>query len=176
MLQVTFPDGSVRTYGHSTSPLEIAAELGPRLAKAAVVAEVDGQEWDLTRPLPEAGAVALRILTRDDPHALRVMRHSAAHVMARAVMRIHDGVQLAFGPTIENGFYYDFQLEHALSDDDFPAIEAEMARIVEADEPFERIERPRDEAVATCRDLGQALKVEHIEDRSEEHTSELQSH
>ena len=86
------------------------------------------------------------------------------HVMARAVMRLFPGVQLAFGPTIENGFYYDFQLEHALSEEDFPRIEAEMAKIVKEDEAFERVEMDRREAVQLCRDLGQTLKVEHIED------------
>ncbi len=84
--------------------------------------------------------------------------------MARAVMRLFPGVQLAFGPTIENGFYYDFQLEHALSEEDFPRIEAEMAKIVKDDEAFERVEMDRREAIQLCKDLGQMLKVEHIED------------
>ena len=78
-------------------------------------------------------------------------------------MRLYDGVQLAFGPTVENGFYYDFQTERPLSEEDFPAIEAEMAKIVKDDEPFERLEMDRSEAVEFCRDLGQTLKVEHIE-------------
>ena len=81
------------------------------------------------------------------------MRHSCAHVMARAVMRIKKGVQLAFGPTIESGFYYDFEMEDPLTEDDFPAIEAEMKKIIEMDEPFERIERPREEALQVCRDM-----------------------
>ena len=83
--------------------------------------------------------------------------------MARAVMRLYDGIQLAFGPTVENGFYYDFQTERPLSEEDFPQIEAEMARIVKEDEPFERVEMDRGEALQFCKDLGQALKVEHIE-------------
>ena len=86
------------------------------------------------------------------------------HVMARAVMRLFEGVQLAFGPTVANGFYYDFQLQRPLSEADFPAIEAEMAKIVKEDEPFERIEEPRQRALEVCRDLGQSLKVEHIEE------------
>jgi threonyl-tRNA synthetase len=92
------------------------------------------------------------------------MRHSCAHVMARAVMRIKRGVQLAFGPTVESGFYYDFDMPEPLTEDDFPAIENEMRKIIELDEPFERIERPRSAAIQICRDLGQALKVEHIEE------------
>ncbi len=105
----------------------------------------------------------LKVIKRDH-QTLEVMRHSAAHVMARAVMRLFDGVQLAFGPTVDNGFYYDFELEHSISDEDFPGIEAEMARIIEDDEPFERVEMDRDEAIQFCKDLGQALKVEHIEE------------
>jgi threonyl-tRNA synthetase len=163
MLKVKLPDGSVKEYPHSVRPVDVAADIGPGLAKAALLAEVDGQQVDITTPLPEAGEVGLRLLTRKDPAALRVMRHSCAHVMARAVMRLYGGVQLAFGPTIDNGFYYDMDLPHKLSEEDFPAIEAEMARLIKADEAFERVEMPRDQAVALCQDLGQALKVEHIE-------------
>ena len=83
--------------------------------------------------------------------------------MARAVMRLYDGIQLAFGPTVENGYYYDFQTKLPLSEDDFPAIETEMAKIVKEDEPFERIEMDRGEAVQFCQDLGQSLKVEHLQ-------------
>ena len=90
------------------------------------------------------------------------MRHSCAHVMARAVMRLFGGVQLAFGPTIDNGFYYDFDLEHKLTEDDFPVIEAEMRKLVKMDEAFERIDVPRAEAIKICEDLKQTLKVEHI--------------
>jgi threonyl-tRNA synthetase len=144
-------------------PIDIAAELGPRLAKATLAAEVDGQVVGANEFLPAEGEVALRLLTAKDPEALDILRHSCAHVMARAVMRLFEGVQLAFGPTVTNGFYYDFQLEHALSEEDFPRIEAEMAQIIRQDEPFERVEMDRGEAVEFCRDLGQSLKVEHLE-------------
>ncbi len=97
------------------------------------------------------------------------MRHSCAHVMARAVMRLHEGVQLAFGPTVEGGFYYDFDLEQPLSESDFPAIEAEMAKIVKENEPFERIVEPRDKALQVCRDMQQQYKVEHITEGLGEH-------
>ncbi|HEX4415656.1 MAG TPA: threonine--tRNA ligase, partial [Lacipirellulaceae bacterium] len=107
--------------------------------------------------------VHLRLLTKKDPEALAVMRHSAAHVMAQAVMRLYEGVQLAFGPTTGTGFYYDMQLPHPISEEDFPKIEAEMQKIVKADERFERREVPRDEALALCRELKQDFKVEHIE-------------
>ena len=169
MLKVHLPDGSVREYAAPVRPLDIAAEIGPRLAKATVAAEVDGQLVGAEIPLAAEGEIRLRLLTDKDPPSLDVLRHSCAHVMARAVMRLFEGVQLAFGPTIENGFYYDFDLPHKLSEEDFPAIEAEMARIVREDEPFERFELPRGEAVALCGDLGQTLKVEHLESGLAEH-------
>ncbi|HEY4313790.1 MAG TPA: threonine--tRNA ligase [Pirellulales bacterium] len=163
MLKVKLPDGSVREYTRPVRPIDVAAEIGPRLAKATLAAEVDDQVVDTVSPLPVEGEVTLKLLTRKDPEALRIMRHSCAHVMARAVMRLFEGVQLAFGPTIENGFYYDFDLPHKLSEEDFPKIEAEMAKILKQDEEFERLEVPRAEAIKICRDLAQVLKVEHIE-------------
>jgi threonyl-tRNA synthetase len=163
MLQVKLPDGSVRKYTRPVRAIDVAEEIGPRLAKATLAAEVDGQVLDTVSPLPSEGAVSLKLLTRKDPEALRIMRHSCAHVMARAVMRLYEGVQLAFGPTIDNGFYYDLDLPHKLSEEDFPKIEAEMAKIITRDEEFERIEVPRAEAIKICRDLAQTLKVEHIE-------------
>ena len=163
LLTVILPDGSRKQYDRPVSAYDVAAEIGPGLAKAAVVAEVDGRPLDLHAPLPAAGEVSLRILTKKDPEALAVMRHSAAHVMAQAVMRLYDGVQLAFGPTTATGFYYDFDLPETISEEDFPKIEAEMHAIVKADERFERLDKPRDEALELCRELGQQFKVEHIE-------------
>jgi threonyl-tRNA synthetase len=163
MLKVTLPDGSVREYTRAVRPIDIAAEIGPGLAKATLAASVDGKVVGANVALPAEGAVSLRLLTKKDAEALAVMRHSCAHVMARAVMRLFPGVQLAFGPTIDNGFYYDFEMEHKLAEEDFPAIEAEMRKIVKANEPFERLEQLRGDALTICRDLGQTLKVEHIE-------------
>src|SRR6476660_331690 len=130
MLAVILPDGSRKQFDQAVSAYDVAASIGPGLAKAAIVAEVDGRQVDLRSPLPTDGEVSLRLLTKKDPQALAVMRHSAAHVMARAVMRLFDGVQLAFGPTTDNGFYYDFDLKRPIGEEDFPAIEAEMARII----------------------------------------------
>ena len=163
MLKVNLPDGSEKQFESQATPADVAADIGPGLVKAAVAAEVDGQVVGLDYRLPEEGAVALRILTKKDAEALGVMRHSCAHVMARAVMRLFDGVQLAFGPTIDGGFYYDFDLEHPLTEDDFADIEKEMAKIIKLNEPFERLEEPRDDAMKICRDLGQQYKIEHIE-------------
>ncbi|MFZ5830012.1 MAG: TGS domain-containing protein, partial [Planctomycetota bacterium] len=147
MVQVRLPDGSVKQFDRQVRPIDVAAEIGPRLAKATLAAVVDGQVLGADQPLPDDGEVSLRLLTAKDSEALDVMRHSCAHIMARAVMRLFDGVQLAFGPTVENGFYYDFQLKRPLSDEDFAAIEAEMAKIIAADEPFERVVVGRDEAL-----------------------------
>lgn len=141
------------------------------MAKATLAAQVDGQVVGADTPLPEDGEVTLRLLTGKDPEALKVMRHSCAHVMARAVMRLFEGVQLAFGPTVNNGFYYDFELKHPISEDDFARVESEMAKIIKEDEPFERLVEPRDRAIHLCQDLAQTLKVEHIEEGlSEEKT------
>ena len=171
MSQVRLPDGSEKQYDAPVTIGQIAADIGPGLAKAALAGKVDGKVVGLDYKIPKDGTYELRILTRKDPEALGVMRHSAAHVMARAVMRLHDGVRLAFGPTVEGGFYYDFDLDQPLSEEDFPAIEAEMKKIVAADEPFERIDETRDTALQICRDLGQNYKVEHIEDGLAEHDS-----
>jgi len=171
MLKVKLPDGSVREYSRPTRPIDVATEIGPGLAKATLAAQVDGKVVGANAPLPTDGEVSLRLLTKKDPEALAVMRHSAAHVMARAVMRLFDGVQLAFGPTTDSGFYYDFELARPLTEDDFGAIEGEMAKIIKLDEPFERLEEPRDKAVAICRDLGQALKVEHINEGLADHAT-----
>lgn len=163
MLAVRLPDESVIEFDSShVRPIDVASRIGPRLAKATVAAEVDGKVVGADELLPQNREVRVRLLTAKDPEALEVLRHSCAHVMARAVMRLFPGVELGFGPTVDGGFYYDFRLEHPISESDFPRIEAEMARIIAEDEPFERIEVPHDKAVQICTDLGQKLKVEHL--------------
>ncbi|HBO44583.1 MAG TPA: threonine--tRNA ligase [Planctomycetaceae bacterium] len=169
MLKVHLPDGNVLEYSRRVRALDVAADIGPRLAKAALGAEVDGRIVGVDAFLPDEGDVDLRLLTKKDAASLDLMRHSCAHVMARAVMRLFEGVQLAFGPTVDNGFYYDFLLDRPLSEDDFPEIEAEMAKIIKDDEPFERLEQPHAKAVELCRELGQTLKVEHLEAGLDEH-------
>ena len=153
MLKVRLPDGTLKEYDSSRSIADVAADIGPGLAKAALAGEVDGNVVGLDHQLPDDSTVELKILTKKDEDSLNVMRHSCAHVMARAVMRKFNGVQLAFGPTIDGGFYYDFELDHSLTEDDFPAIEAEMKKIIKDAEPFERIEESRDKALEICRDL-----------------------
>jgi threonyl-tRNA synthetase len=163
MLTVILPDGSRKQFEGPTTAYDVAAGIGPGLAKAAILAEVDGKQVDLRTPLPASGEIKLRLITKKDPDALAVMRHSAAHVMAQAVMRLFKGVQLAFGPTTATGFYYDFALPQPISEDDFPRIEAEMQKIIAADEKFERLDVSRAEALKLCEELGQEFKIEHIQ-------------
>ena len=173
MIDVTLPDGSVKAYPEQTTALQVATSISERLANDVVAAEVDGQVVDASRPLAELGsnpqAVSLKLLTVKDAAALGVLRHSCAHVMARAVMRLFPGTGLAFGPTTGHGFYYDFDLETRISEEDFPRIEQEMAAIIKEEEPFERFTLSRKEAVELCQGLNQALKVEHIESGLADH-------
>lgn len=165
MLQVQLPDGSLVEYPDNATAMDVATKIGARLASAVVAAKVGDRVVDATRPLSEFGTspIPLKLLTDRDHEALGVLRHSCAHVMARAVMRLYKGVSLAFGPTIANGFYYDFELDRKINEDDFPAIEAEMAKIVAEAEPFEQFSLGRKEAIDLCQSLEQDLKVEHIE-------------
>lgn len=165
MLTLCLPDGSTKQFPDHTRPREVAESIGKRLAQAAVAAKVNGVIVDLDREIPTAETViSFQILTDKDREALDVLRHSCAHVMARAVMRLFPGVQLAFGPTIESGFYYDIDATPPIREEDFPRIEEEMRKIVGAAEPFERFERPVAEARTLCADLSQGYKVEHIDD------------
>src|SRR5436309_11384057 len=164
MLTLRLPDGSTRQVPGGTRPREVAESIGKRLAKDAVAARVDGAVVDLDRELPEQGEVAFAVLTPKDADALAVLRHSCAHVMARAVLRLFPGAQLAFGPALANGFYYDIDSPTPIREEDFPRIEEEMRKLVAEAEPFERFEQPTPEARALCRDMGQGYKIEHIDD------------
>ena len=172
MIQVQLPDGTILEHQDSASALDVAAGIGERLAKATVAACINGTVVDSMRPLAnltDLRPVPLKLITERDPEALGVMRHSCAHVMARAIMRLFPGVGLAFGPTTGNGFYYDFDLTTPISEEDFPRIEAEMQKIVDAAEPFDRFEASREEALQLCSDLKQTLKTEHIRTGLAEH-------
>ena len=129
MLTVRLPDGSSHEFPDHATGLDVAAKISPRLASAALGVQVGTVISDVMRPLAEITderPIPVQILTEKDPAALGILRHSCAHVMARAVMRLFPGVELAFGPTTGHGFYYDMALPHAISEDDFPRIEAEM--------------------------------------------------
>ncbi|MFN9719928.1 MAG: threonine--tRNA ligase [Planctomycetota bacterium] len=174
MIQVQLPDGNIIELSDSASALDVAAGIGERLAKATIAASIQGTIVDSMRSLADLTdlrPVPLKLITERDAEALGVMRHSCAHVMARAVMRLFPGVGLAFGPTTGHGFYYDFDLKTPISEEDFPRIEAEMQKIIDAAEPFERFEASRDEAIRLCSDLKQTLKTEHIQTGLAEHAT-----
>ena len=174
MLKVILPDGSEKSYSNPVKVIDVAAEIGAGLAKATLAGvvtfpeQLDQSGHPVTKTLsadtllPAEGTVKLRLLTKKDSEALDILRHSAAHIMARAVMRLFPNVQLAFGPTTETGCYYDFLCDKPFSEEDFAAIEEEMKKIVKADEAFERIEMPRAEAIGLLADMGQTLKVDHL--------------
>ncbi len=165
MLTLKLPDGSVREVPEGTRPREVAAAIGKRLAQAAVAAKLNDQVVDLDREMTNGqGEINFQILTDKDKEALAVLRHSCAHVMARAVLRLFPDAQLAFGPALENGFYYDIDSPTPIREEDFPRIEEEMRKIVKDAEPFERFERSTSEARELVRDLGQGYKVEHIDE------------
>ena len=163
MVSIKLPDGSLREFENPVTVLQVARSIGSRLAKDALWGEVGGKPVRLDH-LITGRDVDLKIVTARDPAALSTLRHSCAHIMARAVMRLKPGVQLAFGPATATGFYYDIESPEPIREEDFPAIEAEMKRLIEMDEPFERIETSREEAVRISRDLKQPLKVEHIQE------------
>ncbi len=161
VISVGLPDGSTRELAEGTTALALAQSIGSRLAKAAVVATVDGRETDLELPLPDGAQVA--IVTADSDAGREVLRHSTAHVMAQAVRRLWPGAKYAIGPVIENGFYYDFELPDGahFSDDDLGRIDAEMRDIIKEDQPFVRHEHTLEEGLEIFAD--QPFKQEIIE-------------
>ncbi len=161
-MNVLLPDGKpLEIEGSRATVADVARRIGERLARAALAGKVDGRIVDLAAEVP-AGA-KVQILTGDSADGLWVMRHSTAHVMATAVKRLFPEARLGIGPPIEDGFYYDFDLERRLTDEDLARIEDEMRKVVEADYPFEREDVPRDEALARLRAAGERYKVELVE-------------
>ncbi len=163
-MNVTLPDGKALELPDGASALDAARAIGPKLAEQAVLARVNGEVRDLRLPLP-AGAT-LEILTtrdRDDPDALAVLRHSAAHLLAEAVRRLHPGVKVAIGPPIDNGFYYDFEFPEPIHEADLAAIEAEIDRELSEGRSWERAEIGRDEARSRFESEGEPYKVELVD-------------
>lgn len=159
-------DGSQRELAAGSTAADLAADISSRLAREAVLAKVNGVIQDLNHPLP-AGA-QVEILTLDSPEALDAMRHTAAHVMAQAVCRLFPGTKLAIGPSVKDGFYYDFDMTETLKAEDLPRIEEEMRKIVAEKLSLNREELPREEAIEFFRDRGELFKVELIEDLPED--------
>ncbi|MCB1538940.1 MAG: TGS domain-containing protein, partial [Alphaproteobacteria bacterium] len=161
-IALTLPDGSSRSYPTGTTGAQVAESIAKSLAKAAVAIRVDGELYDLSLPLAKNAAIA--IIRREDEAALDMIRHDCAHVMAEAVQSLFPGTQVTIGPSIENGFYYDFARNAPFTPEDFAAIEAKMKEIVAAGKPFMREVVSREEAIRRFREKGENFKVELIED------------
>ncbi len=161
MPDILLPDGSLRSYDGPVTPAVIAADIGPGLAKAALLAVVNDTEWDLTRPIENDSRLSL--VTAKDEQALALLRHDCAHVMAEAVLELFPETQVTIGPAIENGFYYDFHRETAFSEDDLASIEKRMHDIVDRDETIIRNVWTRDEAVAFYKKNDEPFKIELVE-------------
>ena len=159
-MTITLPDGKAMTLTRGITGAEVAAAIGPGLAKAALAVEVNGQPWDIFRPI-EADA-RLRIITRKDVEALEMIRHDTAHILAMAVQALYPGTQVTIGPAIEDGFYYDFARDTPFTPDDLAKIEAKMHEIVSADLPTRREVWPRDAAIAHFEKMGEHYKAELI--------------
>jgi threonyl-tRNA synthetase len=164
-IQVTLPDGSVQTVAAGTRPLDIARQISPRLADAAIVARVNGQLFDLTRPMDEDAK--LEILTPKNPETLEVYRHSTAHLLAAAVLELFPGTRLGIGPPTDNGFFYDFERSQPFSSEELEALERRMWELQAKDLPYERVMTPKEEGLRRYRELGEPMKVELIEEKAD---------
>ncbi len=160
MFRITLPDGSVREVAPGTTPADVAAAIGPGLAKAALAARIDGQVRDLSRPFEGDTQLAL-VTARDEADALELVRHDLAHVMAEAVQHLFPGTQITFGPATDDGFYYDFApKDRPFTDEDLPAIEAEMRAIIARNEPFLREVWSRQQLIDRWTEQGETFKAE----------------
>lgn len=172
-ITVTLPDGATRSYAVGTTGAQIAESIAKSLAKAAVAIYIDGELCDLSLPIERDAKIAL--VKREDDAALDMIRHDTAHVLAEAVQTLFPGTQVTIGPTIENGFYYDFARPEPFTPDDFAAIEAEMRKIIARGDKFERKVLPRDEAIKIFQEKGEDFKVELIRDLPESEDIKLYS-
>jgi len=160
MFRITLPDGSVREVAPGTTPADIAAAIGPGLAKAAIGARVDGELRDITRPFEQDSQLAL-VTTRDEADALELARHDYAHILAEAVQQLFPGTQITFGPSTDDGFYYDFApKDRPFTEEDLPAIEEAMRAIIRADKPLKREVWEREALIARWREQGETFKAE----------------
>jgi threonyl-tRNA synthetase len=159
MIRVSLPDGSVRDVARGTTPADIAAAIGPGLAKAAIAARVNGELRDITRPFDGDSELAL-VTSRDEADALDLARHDFAHILAEAVQALFPGTQITFGPSTDDGFYYDFAPQRPFTEDDLPAIEAKMREIIAADKPLRREVMSRADLIARWSAEGETFKAE----------------
>ena len=160
MVAITLPDGSVRDYDGPITGEQVAASIGPGLAKAAVIVKVDGEQRDLSYVIEQDAS--LQIVTRDHEDALEVLRHDCAHILAEAVQELFPGTKITFGPSIEDGFYYDFHRDTPFTPDDFEKIEKRMSDIVDRDETITREVWTREDARRLFEDKNESFKAEHV--------------
>ena len=165
-VEITLPDGTVKQFDHPVSGGDLAADIGPGLAKAALAIKLDGKTLDLSHIIDRNSSV--EIITRRSEEALALIRHDAAHVMAEAVQELFPGTQVTIGPAIENGFYYDFARDKAFSPDDLEKIETKMLEIISRNDPFIREEWTRESAIKHFENIGENYKAEMIRDLAEE--------
>ena len=165
-VQITLPDGSRREVASGTTARQIAESIGAGLARAALAARVNGTVWDLDRPIEADATVA--IVTDRDPDAIDLLRHSSAHILATAVRELFPGAGIGFGPSIEDGFYYDFQVDRPFTPEDLERLEAKMAEVAERDYPFVR--EVVDRAEANRRFADDPLKLERIGELGDDET------
>lgn len=168
VVKVSFPDGAVKEFPKGTTTEDIAASISPGLKKKAIAGKLDGEIYDLRRPIEKDGAI--EIVTPDSSDALEVLRHSTAHLMAQAIKRLYKNVKLGVGPVIEGGFYYDIDLEESLSPEDLPVIEKEMKKIINENLDIVRKEVSRNEAVEMYKEIDDEYKLELIEAIPEDET------
>ncbi|CAN2249606.1 threonine--tRNA ligase [Bacillus vallismortis] len=161
MVKITFPDGAVKEFAKGTTTEDIAASISPGLKKKSLAGKLNGKEIDLKMPINEDGKV--EIITEGSEEGLQIMRHSTAHLLAQAIKRIYKDVKFGVGPVIENGFYYDVEMEEAITPEDLPKIEKEMKKIVNANLPIVRKEVSREEAKARFAEIGDDLKLELLD-------------
>lgn len=161
IVKITFPDGATKEFPNGTTTEEIAASISPGLRRRAIAGKLNGEMIDLRRPIEEDGAI--EIITENEAEALEVLRHSTAHLMAQAVKRLFKNVKLGVGPVIENGFYYDIDMDHTLTPEDLPLIEKEMAKIINENIDIQRNEVSREEAIRVYQEIDDEYKLELIE-------------
>src|ERR687890_2566677 len=162
MFRISLPDGSVREMPEGSTPADVAAAIGPGLAKAALAAKINGEVRDITRPFEGDAQLAL-ITARDEGEALELVRHDYAHILAEAVQNLWPDTQITFGPATDDGFYYDFAPPPGrgpFTEEDLPAIEARMREIIAADQPLTREVWTRDRLVGWFEEHGAGLKAE----------------
>src|ERR1700680_2555168 len=161
MVTLTFPDGARREYPDGISGADIAKGISPSLAKRSVAIALDGTVADLADPIEHD--TRIEFITGEDPRALPLIRHDAAHVLAEAVQTLWPGTQVTIGPVIENGFYYDFFRNQPFTPEDFATIEKKMREIIARDKPFTKQVMSREEATRVFRDNGEMFKVELVD-------------